>query len=168
MLEEYNIKNLNENPFRIIGEEWMLIGAGNEKYHNMMTASWGNLGVLWGKNVATVYIRPSRYTLELVESEEYFSLCFFGKDKAIHSICGTKSGRKIDKTKACNLTPCYDQKAVYFQEAELVFICRKIYQSQIDSKNFLDEGINTCYREGDYHKMFIGEIVKTLKSTERI
>ncbi|NLL56541.1 MAG: flavin reductase family protein [Clostridiales bacterium] len=168
MLQEYNIKSLKENPFKMIGEEWMLIAAGDKEEHNMMTASWGGLGVLWGKNVATVYIRPSRYTLEFVEYQDYFSLCFFGKDNKVHSICGTKSGRKIDKTKACNLTPCYDQKAVYFAEAELVFICRKIYESQIDAHNFLDEGIHTCYKEGDFHKVFIGEIVATLKSDRRI
>lgn len=169
MLQEFNIKNLTENPFRIIGEEWMLIAAGNDKNHNMMTASWGNLGVLWGKNVATVYIRPSRYTMEFVEKEEYFSLCFFGKRKEVHSICGTKTGRKIDKTKATGLTPISDNegKCVFFREAELVFICKKLYVEDIKPEHFLDAGINACYKEGDYHKLIIGEIVKTLKDTER-
>lgn len=167
MLVEYNIKNLVENPFRLIGEEWMLIASGDESGHNMMTASWGNLGVLWGKNVATVYIRPSRYTLEFVEKQEYFTLNFFGKNKEMHSICGTKSGRKIDKTKATGLTPVYDGRSVYFAEAELVFECRKIYASDIDPDKFLDSGINTCYKEGDFHRVFIGEIVRTLKAKER-
>lgn len=168
MLEETDVKLLTDNPFRLIGEEWMLIAAGTCEKHNMMTASWGNLGVLWGKNVATIYIRPSRYTLEFVEKEDYFSLCFFGKNKEIHNICGTKSGRNIDKAKAAKLTPMSDGKCVYFKEAELVLICKKLYASEFNPENFLDPNINFCYKEKDYHKVFIGEIVKTLKAKERI
>lgn len=60
-------KELNQNVFSMIGEQWMLVTAGTAERCNTMTASWGGLGVLWGKPVATVYIRPQRYTLEFVE-----------------------------------------------------------------------------------------------------
>lgn len=56
-------KELNQNVFSMIGEQWMLVTAGTAERCNTMTASWGGLGVLWGKPVATVYIRPQRYTL---------------------------------------------------------------------------------------------------------
>ena len=52
-------KELNQNVFSMIGEQWMLVTAGTAERCNTMTASWGGLGVLWGKPVATVYIRPS-------------------------------------------------------------------------------------------------------------
>ena len=64
--KEVDIKSLNFNPFTKIGSEWMLITAGGESGCNTMTASWGGLGVLWGKNVATCYIRPQRYTKKLI------------------------------------------------------------------------------------------------------
>ena len=51
----------------------MLITAGMKEKCNTMTASWGGLGVLWGGPVATVYIRPQRYTLEFVENSEFFT-----------------------------------------------------------------------------------------------
>ncbi|HOO22968.1 MAG TPA: flavin reductase family protein [Clostridia bacterium] len=167
MLKEIAIENLKFNPFEVIGEEWMLIAAGKIEKHNMMTASWGGMGVLWGKNVATVYIRPTRYTLEFVENEDFFSLCFFGKNKKIHEVCGSKSGRDIDKTKAANLTPATDGNGLYFEEAELVFICKKVYFDDLKIANFLDKSVEKFYPIKDYHKVFIGEIVKVLKSESR-
>ncbi|MDD4316722.1 MAG: flavin reductase [Clostridia bacterium] len=162
MQKEISIKDLQLNPFKLIGEEWMLIAAGDEQKHNMMTASWGGLGVLWEKNVATVYIRPTRYTVGFVEKQEYFSLNFFGKNKAPHKIGGSRSGRDIDKANAANLTPVFDSGAVYYQEAELVLVCRKLYHSAFDNKNFVDAQTENFY-DNDYHKIFIGEIVKVLK-----
>ena len=60
--QKINIQDLSINPFQKIGKEWMLITAGDEKKVNTMTASWGGMGVLWGQNVVTAYIRPQRYT----------------------------------------------------------------------------------------------------------
>lgn len=65
-LKEVKIEDLTFNPFTKIGKEWMLITAGNEEKHNTMTASWGGVGIMWGMNVATAYIRPQRYTKEFV------------------------------------------------------------------------------------------------------
>ena len=50
------------SPFDKIGKEWMLVTAGNEEKVNTMTASWGGMGVMWGKNAAFIVIRQSRYT----------------------------------------------------------------------------------------------------------
>ena len=41
-------ETLNENAFKLIGTEWMLITPGTMKSFNTMTASWGSLGILWG------------------------------------------------------------------------------------------------------------------------
>ena len=63
MFSRIDPKELDQNVFSMIGEQWMLVTAGTAERCNTMTASWGGLGVLWGKPVATVYIRPQRYTL---------------------------------------------------------------------------------------------------------
>ncbi|MFW5780727.1 MAG: flavin reductase family protein [Bacillota bacterium] len=166
MHKEIDIKKMKFNPFTMIGEEWMLIAAGDENDSNMMTASWGGLGVLWHKNVATAYIRPTRHTLKFVEEKEYFSLCFLGENKAAYKVCGSKSGRDTDKAKEANLTPIFENGTVYYKESRLVFICKKIYHSTLDNKNFLDESIESLYSGGDYHKIFVGEIVKVLENQD--
>ena len=103
---EISVEELKDNPFTLINKDWMLITAGNEKSHNTMTASWGGVGELWGKYVSTIYVRPQRYTLEFVEREDYYSLCFFGPEyRQALNFCGTKSGRDFDKDKETGLTP---------------------------------------------------------------
>ena len=77
-MKKINIAEKSFNPFDLIGQKWMLISAGTEDKWNTMTASWGGLGVLWGKNVATCYIRPQRYTKKFVDANDTFTLSFYG------------------------------------------------------------------------------------------
>ncbi len=155
---------MGEDVFSRIGKQWMLIGAGNEERMNMMTASWGAMGVLWNKPVATVYIRPSRYTMDFVEQNEYFSLCFFDEShRQTLTLCGRQSGRDIDKIQATGLTPCYECEAPYFEEASLVVICRKLYTQDMDPTAFCDETLEDHYHGADYHRQYIGEIVTVMK-----
>ena len=155
---------MGSDVFTRIGKQWMLIGAGREGDHNMMTASWGGLGVLWNKPVSTVYIRPSRYTMAFTEREDYYALCFFGEEyRDALTFCGRHSGRDGDKCEQTGLTPCFDRQAPYFEEAELVLICRKLYAQDMDPALFLDESIENHYHGSDYHRVYIGEIVTVLK-----
>ena len=165
MFTRIDPKELNQNVFTLIGDQWMLITAGTREKCNTMTASWGGLGVLWGKPVATVYIRPQRYTLEFVEREEKFTLAFFGEAyrKAL-ALCGSKSGRDIDKVKECGFTVETADGAPYFAEADLVLVCKKAYWQDMDPTHFLDGEIDgKWYPEKDYHRIFIGEIETVLK-----
>ena len=166
MFQKVDPKSLDQNVFSLIGDQWMLISAGTPERLNTMTASWGGLGVLWKRNVATVYIRPQRYTLEFVEKEDYFTLSFFGEAyRKQLALCGSKSGRDIDKIKECGFTVAAGAgNAPYFEEAELVLVCRKLYCQDIDPDCFLDKNLDgEIYPEKDYHRMFIGEIVEAWK-----
>ncbi len=160
---EISVEELKDNPFTLINKDWMLITAGNQDKHNTMTASWGGVGELWGKYVSTIYIRPQRYTLEFVEREDFYSLCFFGPEyrKAL-SLCGSKSGRDVDKDAATGLTPRFDQAAPYYEQARLVFLCRKLYKQDMTEEAFLDKSLLDKWYDNDLHRMFIGEIVKVL------
>lgn len=159
-----NIAEQTFNPFELISKQWMLISAGSANSWNTMTASWGGVGELWGKYVSTIYIRPQRYTLEFVEREEYYSLCFFGPEyRQALSLCGSKSGRDVDKDAATGLTPCFDQAAPYYEQARLVFLCRKLYRQDMEESAFLDKGLLEKWYDNDLHRMFIGEIVKVLE-----
>ena len=165
MFEKIDPKALDQNVFSLIGDQWMLITAGTKDQCNTMTASWGGLGVLWGKPVAMVYIRPQRYTLEFVEREDTFTLCFFGEEyrKAL-ALCGSKSGRDVDKVKECGFTVATAEGAPYFEEADLVLVCKKAYWQDMDPTHFLDGEIDSkWYPEKDYHRIFIGEILEVLR-----
>ena len=91
-------KELTQNVFSAIGDQWMLITAGTPEHCNTMTASWGGLGVIWNIPSATCYIRPQRYTKEFVDREDYFTLSFFGEEhRKSLQLCGSRSGREVDK-----------------------------------------------------------------------
>ena len=145
----------------------MLITAGNKKKCNTMTASWGGVGVLWNKNVSFIFLRPQRYTLEFLEKGDFYSLCFFDESqREILNYCGSHSGRDVDKIKEAGLTTVYDGGVPYFEEARSVIICRKLYGQNMEPSCFIDSSVEQKnYPNKDYHKMFVGEIVKVLERT---
>ena len=61
---------LKTDIFSKFDKEWAFLNAGNMDKFNSMTVSWGGLGTLWGKPVATVYVRTSRYTHEFMDNGE--------------------------------------------------------------------------------------------------
>lgn len=162
MFQRIDPKNLKDNVFSLIGGQWMLVTAGTEEKCNTMTASWGGLGVLWGAPAATCYIRPQRYTKEFLDREEYFTLTFFDEEyrKAL-SLCGSKSGRDMDKIKECGFTvrtaAC---GAPYFEQARLVLVCRKRFVQEMDPARIPQDVKEKWYPQQDYHTMYIGEIVE--------
>ena len=105
MFKEIKASDIKENICDLLKNNWGLVTAGNSDKFNTMTVSWGSMGELWGKDSVTVYIRPQRYTEEFMNSNDHFTLSFYPLDKkqAIHGICGSKSGRDVDKVKECNL-----------------------------------------------------------------
>ena len=161
---EVEINDLKFNPFTKIGTDWMLITAGNEEKHNTMTAAWGGVGFLWRKNVVTAYIRPQRYTKQFVDDKERFTLSFYGEEyKKVLSLLGTKSGRDCEKEKEAGITPYYVDGTTAFEEAELIFICKKLYHQDLKEECFDDKDTDEeCYPLKDYHTMYIAEIEKVL------
>jgi flavin reductase (DIM6/NTAB) family NADH-FMN oxidoreductase RutF len=164
-LVEIDPAALAESVFKLIDHDWMLITAGNLKSWNTMTASWGGLGTLWDKPVAFAFVRPTRYTYEFMERADRFTLSFFAeKYRDALTLCGTKSGRDIDKAEATGLTPVSGTPdTVHFAEARLVLECRKLYHQDLDPKRFLDPAIVGFYPKKDYHRMYIGEVVRCLR-----
>ena len=168
-MKTIEIKELLLNPYTKIANEWMLVTAGNKlDNYNTMTASWGHLGSLWGhgggKPTAIVYIRPTRYTKEFVDNNDYFSLSFFDSEyKKDLGYLGTVSGRDEDKVSKTKITPCENDKAIYFNQANLVLICKKLYKQDIKEECFIDKSIiDDSYPLRDYHTMYIGEIEEVL------
>lgn len=158
--EKINIKDLKMNPFQAIGKDWLLISAGDQDGINTMTASWGGVGVLWGEDVVTVYIRPQRYTKQFVDKQDCFSLSFFnGNYKKELGILGTKSGRDGDKIREVHFHTTFLDGVPTFEEADTVFIVEKIYEDTIKPENYLDTSLDEkWYPEKDYHTIYIARI----------
>ena len=164
---EINPKDLTENAINLIGLDWMLVTAGNLEKYNMMTASWGGLGVLWHKPACFIFVRPSRYTYEFLENNDHFSLTFFTKEHRPElNFCGTKSGRDVNKMKEVKLTPIGKNETVYFEEAKIVMICKKLYIHDLKSENFVHHIQNKFYKNGNLHRMYICEILSCHKKTK--
>ena len=147
-----------------IGKDWMLISASDGTRTNTMTASWGCMGVLWNKPVAVCFIRPQRYTYEIVEASDRLSLSFFdGKLRDELTYCGRNSGRNGDKFEKTGLTCTYTDTAVpYPAEASLVLVCRKLYADDLKKHAFIDPSLISNYPEDDFHRMYICEIEQVL------
>ncbi|HIV24788.1 MAG TPA: flavin reductase [Candidatus Scatomonas pullistercoris] len=165
--QEMDIKTLEGNPWKMIGDDWMLVAAKKDGQVNAMTASWGGVGIMWGKTAATIYLRPQRYTKEFVDANDTFTLSFFGgREKQAMGYLGKVSGRdEPDKISRTDLHLTDLGGAPAFREAELVLVCRKLYAQEMKPECFLArEEIDKWYPDRDFHTMYIAEIVKAYRN----
>lgn len=155
---------LNDNFISLIGTDWMLITAGNAKDFNTMTASWGSIGFMWNKPVATILVRPQRHTYLFLEKQDRFSLSFFTESyKPMLQYCGSHSGKNVDKIKETGLNPLTTETGVvYFEQARLVLECKKLYVDDFKKDCFIDKSLLDKYVDDDFHRMYISEIEKCL------
>lgn len=128
---------------------------------NTMTIGWGSIGTVWQKPVFMVMVRSSRYTHELIEKSQEFTVSIpLANLKEALTLCGTKSGRDLEKIQAAGLTALPGQKVnVPVIAGGLHFECKIVYKQKMEPA-LLDDGYNkTWYGNGDYHTMYYGEIV---------
>jgi flavin reductase (DIM6/NTAB) family NADH-FMN oxidoreductase RutF len=150
--------------FKQFDKKWALLTAGTEDSFNTMTISWGGLGTIWNKSVATVYVRKSRYTHEFMENNEYFTVSFYPEEcKKVLGVLGSKSGRDIDKMKASGLTAVKAGESMSFKEAEVTLVCKKLFRQSLLTENMPKDIANTMYADNDIHDMYIGEVVEIIK-----
>ncbi len=156
--------DFDENIFKRIGKDWMLITAASNGKVNTMTAAWGGLGVLFNKNVAYIFVRPQRYTKQFVDDASTFSLTFFDDSyKEQLSYLGTVSGKDEDKITKSNLTTVYMNETPYFEQSRITMICRKLYAQDMNEQSFIDTSTrDKCYPDKDYHTLYIAEIEKII------
>ena len=148
-----------------LGAENALLTAGTADRCNTMTIGWCQAGRLWGLQTCTVYVRPERYTYQFMEDRAYFTVSVLPKDmKNAMALCGTKSGRDMDKIKECGLTVRAGAGgAPFFEEAELVLVCRRRMAMPMDPALMPEDVKGKWYPGRDYHTMYWGEIVEALQ-----
>ncbi|MCR5108475.1 MAG: flavin reductase family protein [Lachnospiraceae bacterium] len=141
-----------------------LLTAGNKDKFNTMTIGWGGLGTIWNKPMATVYVRESRYTHDFMDENDYFTISVYPDEyKKILGILGQRSGRDMDKMNDSGLTPKILSDSVTFEEAEVTFVCKKVFKQRIPIDMVPKDARETFYSDGDPHDMYIGEVVEVIK-----
>lgn len=162
-------EQLTDNCFDLIGKQWaMVTSCGADGKVNTMTASWGGLGILWRKPVSFVFLRPQRFTRELVDDGQRFSLCFLPERyRDQMNYCGSHSGRDEDKLKACGLSSLTLDDTPVLTHSRLALVCRKLYRQALDPDCFIDKScLESNYPQMDYHIMYVSEIISAYADVE--
>ena len=162
---ELPVTEIRSNPFQLIGRDWMLITAGTLDAFNTMTASWGNLGHLWERDVAICYVRPQRHTFAFMERASVYTLSFFDATwRGALEYCGSHSGREVDKPAQTGLAPfATPAGGVAFEQARLILECRKLYAGDITEADFAEHAVvDQVYAARDFHRFYVGQILRAL------
>ncbi len=147
--------------------EGILLNTNGDKF-NSMVIGWGHLGVIWGMPTFTVYVRQSRYTKKQLDKTGEFTISvpLAGKlSQEVFQVCGTQSGRDVDKEKAACLTLA-DAEQIHtpgIQEVPLTLECKVLYRQDQVLADIPDAVRQRYYSRGtdagDYHTAYIGQIV---------
>lgn len=162
--QPYPVESFEFDPFTQIGKEWAALTVTDGEKINAMTIAWGSVGVMWGKNVFCCFIRDSRYSKEILDKSETFSVTFFERSyKSALKYLGAVSGRDEDKIANARFNVNNNKDVPFIDEGNLVFICKKLSATPMTAEQFCDAGIDSqWYSKGDYHTMYIGEIMEIL------
>ncbi|MBQ8163170.1 MAG: flavin reductase family protein [Clostridia bacterium] len=144
-----------------LNDRFALLGAvKNDGSYNFMTVSWGGFGILWGKEVCFVFVRPERHTFSFCESSNTFTLSFFDDERRSDLLtCGKKSGRDIDKAKECGFDVSCESGALKFKDAALTLTLRKMYAQDLSEECFFDKSALSFYKDSGYHRMYVCELI---------
>ena len=73
--------------------------------------------------------------------------------------------KDYDKAKETGLQAVQTGESVAFKQATTVILCKKIAFQDLDPSGFIDSDIiKNCYPDNDFHRMYVGEIVRVLKA----
>jgi flavin reductase (DIM6/NTAB) family NADH-FMN oxidoreductase RutF len=161
-------QNLDDTLARLANGGLLLTSAAPDGPPNVMTIGWGTPGVIWGRPIFTILVRPSRYTFGLIEQSRDFVVCVpdDGMEEAL-ALCGTASGRDVDKFADQNLTAV----AAETVSAPLIAECRRFYECRVVHYNDLSDAAldaevrSACYPNGDLHRLYYGQILRACEQT---
>jgi flavin reductase (DIM6/NTAB) family NADH-FMN oxidoreductase RutF len=138
---------------------FLTVKSGNAL--NTMTIGWASFGVVWSKPIMMVAVRLSRHTFGIIEAARDFTVTVPAGDMQKElALCGSKSGRDMDKFKLCNLETSGSRKVAspVIKTPGRHYECKIVYKSAMDPAH-LDPGYDsTLYPNKDYHTLYFGEI----------
>lgn len=165
VFQPVKFEDIETGPYRFGNSNWMLITSVKDGKVNTMTASWGGLGYIWDKHCVFIFVRESRYTKECLDESGVFSLSFLDQENFHREMkyLGSVSGRNEDKISGARLHVGFDENAPYIDEAGDVLLCRVMYHQPFEETGFVfPQTVQQFYQEGDYHTMYVAEIVKIM------
>lgn len=140
----------------------LLVAEGKDKKPNTMTIGWGFLGTMWSRPIFVVAVRHSRHTFKLMEESDSFTVCLpaDGMSEALE-ICGTKSGRNVDKFEKFGFTAVKGNTvdAPYIKECPVHFECKIIYKDDL-APGILPKDLEAdVYPGKNMHMLYYGQIM---------
>ncbi len=148
------------DTLRILRNPGLLLVAAADGKANAMTIGWGMVGPVWGKTIMLVMVRPSRYTYNLMEQSDSFTVCVPAPAmRQAVAYCGQYSGRDGDKLEACHLSllPSTQVTAPGIAGCPVIYECRIVHKNDVVPPTLAQD--ITAYPRGDYHRMYSGEIL---------
>jgi flavin reductase (DIM6/NTAB) family NADH-FMN oxidoreductase RutF len=157
-----------EETMRQLGGDGLLLAATrSDGESNVMAIGWGNIGIIWGRPIFIVLVRPSRYTFQFIEESGEFTVNVPTPEMSDQVLyCGTESGRDGDKFSHLGLsvTPGQTVKTVTLDDCPLVYECRVVQKNDVLPDTFDPAIPPDLYPQGDYHRVYFGEIMGTFSS----
>jgi flavin reductase (DIM6/NTAB) family NADH-FMN oxidoreductase RutF len=147
----------------------LIVSLDSEGKANPMTIGWGTLGIVWGRPMWAVLVRPSRYTYGCLEHTGDFTVNV--PPSALDQVamfCGTVSGRDHDKVaeKGLTLVPSETVRSPGLAECPIIYECRIVQKTDVDPAAFDPTIVAQCYPQGDFHRVYFGEILRTVADRE--
>ncbi|MFW6282039.1 MAG: flavin reductase family protein [bacterium] len=143
------------------GGAFLTVKNNNEV--NTMTIGWGSFGLIWGKPILMVMVRKSRYTYNLINDTDNFTVSIPEENSLKDELkyCGTKSGRDVNKFKECNLSLIASENvnSPLIEDAFLHFECEILYKQNMDGKLLIKDFDEKWYPNNNYHTLYYGEIL---------
>jgi flavin reductase (DIM6/NTAB) family NADH-FMN oxidoreductase RutF len=126
LFKEISPEEISDNVFTLVGKVFPVITAGKEDRYNSMTGSGGGMGLLFKKPTTWCLLRADRYTLELIQKEQTYTMSYFPNQYMKQILfLGSKSGRDSQKMKEVELTSVQTPSGdMSFKEARLIIECK--------------------------------------------
>lgn len=165
LFEQIDPKDIAEDVFTLVGENFGILTAGAAGDENAMVTSWGGWGIVFGKPGMFHFLRSNRYTLEKMRDQNVYTVTFFDDEfKDDIMPFGMASGRDTDKMAQTRLTPVRTPEgAPAWKEAKLIVECRLAEVTTVAPDDFYNDEdrsfVEEAYAEtGDWHKLVLSQI----------
>lgn len=140
----------------------LLVSVDSPGNSSGMTISWGTIGTIWGREIFTVLVRPSRNTYRLLEASGDFTINVLPAQLASAlDFWGKNSGRNVNKWARTGLSPAHSRRvrSPIVEQGILHFECRIVHRHDLVPANIVPELIPAYYASGDHHRVYYGEIL---------
>lgn len=151
-----------EKFIKVLAEPGALLATiDSEGRPNVMSIGWCTVGRIWGKTICTVFVRPTRHSYTCLEDIRQFTVNAGGVSAKAIEICGTINGRTKDKFAEAKITAgaAKKVKAPIIEECALHYECNVVHNNDVNPMNIHRKIIDEFYPQGNFHRIYFGEVV---------